>query len=170
MQHRFSLLRSFPIAFALRASSLAALALFLMQACEPARVYEDYEALGKAWSWEETARFEVDIVDTSARYNLFIGLRHEANYGYMNCWLRIRTILPSGDTTTNRLDIRLAEPDGTWLGQCAVDLCTQRELIGDRRRFPEPGTYVFELEQDMRENPLPGIRDVGIRIERLGIE
>lgn len=162
--------RSTMLLYALRLIVLLGIGGMLLQACEPGRVYENYQAVGKDWSWDEAARFEVDIPDTSALYNLYIGLRHEANYGYLNCWLRIRTILPSGDTTVNRLDIALAEPDGTWLGQCAVDLCTQRELIGDRRRFPEPGTYVFELEQDMRENPLPGIRDVGIRIERLGIE
>jgi gliding motility-associated lipoprotein GldH len=156
----------------MRISGIAAWALtagLAATGCDTARVYERFEPVGTAWAWDEPVRFEVDVADTAARYNLYVLLRHEDRYGYLNCWLRVRTVTPSGDTGTVRLDIPLAEPDGTWLGQCAVDLCTHRELIGDRRRFPEPGRYVFELEQDMRDNPLEGLRDAGIRVERLGL-
>jgi gliding motility-associated lipoprotein GldH len=32
-------------------------------------------------------------------------------------------------------------------------------------RFPAKGTYIFELEQNMRDNPLKEITDVGLRVE-----
>jgi gliding motility-associated lipoprotein GldH len=33
-------------------------------------------------------------------------------------------------------------------------------------QFKELGTYRFELEQHMRVNPLLGIHDVGLRVEK----
>ena len=160
----------FPFGFRPKSFLVLVLLASTLMACEKGRVYERFAAVGPAWAWEDAQSFRVEVNDTAALYNLFVNIRHDADYGYLNCWLQIRTITPSGDTSTNRLNVPLAEKDGTWLGECALETCTQRELIGDRHRFPEPGIYVFELAQDMRENPLPGLRDVGIRIEKLGIQ
>jgi gliding motility-associated lipoprotein GldH len=33
-------------------------------------------------------------------------------------------------------------------------------------RFPASGKYVFEYEQAMRDEPLSGIEDIGLRIEK----
>jgi gliding motility-associated lipoprotein GldH len=33
-------------------------------------------------------------------------------------------------------------------------------------KFPAKGTYIFELEQNMRDNPLDHVSDAGIRVEK----
>jgi gliding motility-associated lipoprotein GldH len=138
-----------------------------LSSCDSSRVYERNLPVGKDWSWGQANRYEVLIRDTLSPYHLFVNVRHEERYAYANLWLQIRTIGPLGDTLQARVEIPLAELDGTWRGECQTSMCLQRELIGPAQRFPRAGTYVFELEQDMRENPLPGIRDVGIRLEKV---
>jgi gliding motility-associated lipoprotein GldH len=136
--------------------------------CQENRVFEQNQAVGPEWAWGEIRRFEVNIRDTASLYNLFINARHTEQYAYSNCWLSIQTIGPGGDTLNARVELRLAEADGTWRGECNTAMCLQRELIGPGQRFPQPGTYTFLLEQDMRENPLTGLQDIGIRLEKLG--
>jgi gliding motility-associated lipoprotein GldH len=46
------------------------------------------------------------------------------------------------------------------------DIWDNRALFRERMRFPQSGRYTFEIEQAMRQNPLPQIMDVGLRIER----
>lgn len=149
----------------------AALGLLLLagvSACQENRVFEQNQVVGPEWAWGEARRFDVNIRDTASLYNLFINARHTERYAYANCWLSIQTIGPLGDTLRSRVELRLAEADGTWRGECNTAMCLQRELIGPGQRFPRPGTYTFLLEQDMRENPLPGMQDIGIRLEKLG--
>ena len=143
------------------------MAVLVLASCEPNRIFEQNQSVGKEWAWDDARRFEVDIRDTVSLYHLFVNVRHTERYGYANCWLLINTIGPAGDTLRSRIEIKLAEPDGTWLGECNTSMCMQRELIGADQRFPLKGRYIFELEQDMRQNPLPGITDVGIRLEKL---
>ncbi len=142
----------------------------LLAACQPNRIYEQNQSVGPLWAWEDTRSFELNISDTVSPYHLFINIRHTDAYAYANCWLNLRSIGPLGDTLQVRVEIPLSEPDGYWLGECNSSMCLQRYLIGAGQRFPRSGLYRFELEQDMRENPLKGIQDVGIRLEKIGSE
>jgi gliding motility-associated lipoprotein GldH len=58
----------------------------------------------------------------------------------------------------------LAESDGRWLGNSAGNLYGQTVLLRENFTFPDTGKYVFSVGQSMRENPLRGINDVGIKI------
>ena len=60
----------------------------------------------------------------------------------------------------------LADDKGQWLGDGMGDIWDNRALFRERMRFPQSGLYTFEIEQAMRQNPLPQIMDVGLRIER----
>jgi gliding motility-associated lipoprotein GldH len=33
-------------------------------------------------------------------------------------------------------------------------------------KFPEKGIYTFNIEQNMRDNPLHEVNDVGLRVEK----
>jgi len=60
--------------------------------------------------------------------------------------------------------MKLAETDGRWLGNTAGNLYEQSKLLIDDFTFPDTGKYVFSIQQNMRENPLRGINDVGIKL------
>jgi len=50
------------------------------------------------------------------------------------------------------------------LGNSAGNLYGQTVLLRENFTFPDTGKYVFSVGQSMRENPLRGINDVGIKI------
>ena len=60
----------------------------------------------------------------------------------------------------------MSAPDGRWLGDGLGDIFDNRILFKEGVKFPQAGEYRFELFQAMRINPLPGIMDAGIRIEK----
>jgi gliding motility-associated lipoprotein GldH len=64
------------------------------------------------------------------------------------------------------VELTLADARGKWLGSGYGNTRDNRILFKKNFRFPEAGTWHFELEQAMRMNPLPQIMDVGLRIEK----
>lgn len=141
--------------------------LFLLAGCDKARIFEQNQNVGGAWAWEDARQFQVHIPDTAAVYNMFVNLRHDEQYRYSNCWLDVKTVIPAGDTTSSRIELKLAEADGRWLGECTGSLCFNRVMVGSYRTFPEKGTYTFIINQDMRDESLEHVWDVGIRIEKI---
>jgi gliding motility-associated lipoprotein GldH len=107
----------------------------------------------------------VKVENQAIPYNLFINLRHTADYRYSNIYIRIRQINPDKSIKLFRKEFRLANPDGEWLGTGSGNLYSYQLPIYLNYRFPAKGTYIFELEQNMRDNPLKEITDVGLRVE-----
>jgi gliding motility-associated lipoprotein GldH len=123
------------------------------------------EISNRNWSYIKKISVPVKIEDTNKRYNLYMNLRHTADYRYSNIFVLIRQVNPDGKKTTERKEFKLAYPDGEWLGSGSGNLYTYQLLFKEGYTFPAPGNYVFEIEQNMRDNPLREVRDVGMRIE-----
>ncbi|MFN3875215.1 MAG: gliding motility lipoprotein GldH, partial [Flavobacteriales bacterium] len=63
----------------------------------------------------------------------------------------------------------LADPAGRWLGKGTGFIFASRHakvLYRWGNTFPASGRYTMRIEQAMRDNPLPGVIDVGVSIER----
>lgn len=138
--------------------------------CDTGRIYEKNIAINK-YVWESADRpsFQVEIVDTSVLYNLYVNVRHAEIYPYRNIWLLISTRFPDSTQASRRIEIMLADEEGNWFGDGLGDIWDLRTMIQEHAFFAQPGTYVFSLEQNMRQDPLPGIMAVGLRIEKTGI-
>lgn len=140
----------------------------LFTACLENRVYEKNQAIQDAvWPWGKTYDFQVQITDTLTPYNLYINTRHSARYPKSNLWIKVRTSYPSGQMLENRIELNIAEADGSWTGICSGDICFVSQLIGANKRMPESGTYLFSFEQDMRDSLLTELLDIGLKIERM---
>ena len=120
----------------------------------------------RTWSYVDKVKIPVDISDNQATYNLYINLRHSADYKYSNIFILIHQTSPDGKQITERKEIKLALPDGEWLGKGSGSLYSYQVLVRSNYRFARPGKYIFELEQNMRDNPLREVTDAGIRIEK----
>lgn len=133
--------------------------------CDHNRVYEKNIPIEKyIWDSRIIPEFKVNIADTSRRYNIYVNIRHADMYPFQNIWLIVKTHFP--DTAiSQRIEITLAREDGKWYGEGLGDIWDFRALIQENAFFRQPGTYIFSLEQNMREDPLPGIMAVGLRIE-----
>ena len=95
-----------------------------------------------------------------------INLRHTSKYKYSNIFMLIHITGPDGKKITERREFKLALPDGEWLGSGSGDIYSYQLLFKKSYKFPVKGSYIFELEQNMRDNPLDGVSDAGIRIEK----
>lgn len=118
------------------------------------------------WSYINKVRVPVIIEDESVTYNVYINLRHTADYKYSNIFLLVRNQGPDGKVFTVRKEFKLAHPDGQWLGKGSGTLYSYQLPFYLNHRFRRKGKYFFEVEQNMRDNPLKEITDVGFRVER----
>ena len=139
----------------------------LLSSCDGSRVYEknlkipDYN-----WDQQHVLSFLADVKDTSGYHTIYLNVRNSGSYRFSNLFVFINTRLPQGQLQRDTVECILASPDGQWLGDGLGDIWDNRILFKEHVRFPQPGEYRFDLIQAMRVNPLPGIMDVGIRIEK----
>lgn len=110
-------------------------------------------------------KFEVPISDTSSACNMYFNIRNASGYSFSNLFLFVTVHSPKGMQERDTVEIILADERGKWLGEGLGDIWDNRILFKKNFRFAEPGTYIFEMEQAMRVNPLGYIMDAGIRIE-----
>lgn len=144
-------------------------ALICMTSCDPKRLYEKNEKIvNNNWDQNVPLVFLVNITDTAQPDNVYINVRNAGFYEFSNLFLFINTRFPQGQMERDTVECVLASPDGKWLGEGLGDIFDNRILFKKDVRFPQAGEYRFELIQAMRINPLPGIMDAGIRIEKAG--
>lgn len=147
-----------------------ALILASMTGCEKNRVYEKNISIEKfSWNSDTIPAFTVEIPDTTALYNIYVNIRHADLYPFQNIWLQVGTRFPDGKETNRRIEITLANDEGKWYGEGLGDIWDFRSLIQENAYFNTTGTYTFTVSQIMRQDPLPGIMAIGLRVERTGM-
>ncbi len=141
--------------------------LYLFAGCDESRVYETNTPI-KEYSWDskEVIPFTFEIQDTSIYYNVYINARHTARYSYSNLWLKVTITFPGGKKVNRRFELSLADKNGKWYGNCMGDLCDLQIPFQFNAYFNKRGKYTFEIVQNMRQNPLHEIMEIGLRIER----
>jgi len=118
------------------------------------------------WAYPDKVRYNVKIEDANARYNLYMNLRVTADYKYSNIFVLISQTGPDKKRTVKRYELKLANKDGEWLGKGSGNLYSYQSSFLTDYKFPAKGTYHFEIEQNMRDNPLREVNDVGLRVEK----
>jgi gliding motility-associated lipoprotein GldH len=148
-------------------------AFILFSACDESRVYEkniDFPA--NDWYVDSVARFSVDIVDPSIDYNLYIDVRNAVSYPFTNLYVQYNLY----DSTQKKLqgklmrlplfDKKTGNPFGDGLG----DIFDHRFAVNKNFKFPYKGKYKVEVIQYMRQDPLPFIMSVGLRVEKAEVK
>lgn len=140
------------------------LLLALAAACHSTAVFEAYQDIPKeVWSRYQPVEFAVNLPD-SGQYQIYICLRHTADYEMANLWCFISTRsrqAPFRDT----VNLKIAEPDGRWIGKGGSVKTLEQPIRLHPVRLPA-GKLTFRIEQGMRFENMNGIKNVGIRIER----
>lgn len=139
----------------------------LLSACTKNNLYEKNISINSSgWQYGEKKIFDITILDTASVYNFYINIRHTDVYAYNNLWLNITSVLPDSSRSSEKVNVILSEPEGKWIGNCVDGICYSTILVQPGFHFKQAGDYTFEIEQDMRINPLPAILDIGIRLEK----
>ncbi|MFD0752124.1 gliding motility lipoprotein GldH [Mucilaginibacter calamicampi] len=140
--------------------------LFAFNSCsDPGAVIDDNMALpNKVWPYNNHVGYNFKIDDVNAGYNFYINLRVTGDYKYSNLFVLISD--PVKKKPAARYELKLARPDGQWLGKGSGNLYSFRIPFKSNYKFPAPGTYHISIEQNMRDNPLHEVSDVGLRVEQ----
>jgi gliding motility-associated lipoprotein GldH len=153
-------------------SILFLLVTFLFFSCDKKRVFDEYKTLGGSWNKDSVVSFDLPVLDSTKRYNLFVNLRANNDYPFNNLFLIVSLEMPNGYTKVDTLEYQMANPDGEILGNGFTDLKESKLFYKEKVRFR--GKYKVNIKQSLRESGkiqgtknLEGITDVGFRIEKI---
>ncbi len=148
---------------------IGALLLILVIACsDPDRIFEqNVDFPDQIWLASDIPSFEFKVEDASRNYNLYYNVRNALSYPYHNLYVRYSLEDSLGNQLGGKLqNMDLFDPiSGAPLGDGLGDIFDHRILAIEGQKFSSPGTYRFSIQQFMRQDSLPLILSVGLRVE-----
>ena len=144
----------------------------LAVACNPNQVFEQNTDFANfSWDVQKKPAFAFAIADTLAHYDVYFNVRNAASYPYYNLFVKATLLGPDGPAGTPRLhqmllmDPKTGEPRGSGTG----DIYDHSILALPNQRFGRAGRYTLTLEQYMRQDRLPGLMAVGVRVMKRAV-
>ena len=121
------------------------------------------------WASDDVAKFDWQVSDTLQRLDFFIDLRHNQDYPFTNLYLFVDYTFPNGLARRDTISCELADDRGRWFGSGIGNLIEHRIGFRQNTGFPLKGDYTVKIAHGMRVDPLPGMLDVGFRLEPTSI-
>lgn len=137
--------------------------------CGQSAVYKDLQDCENGeWAIADVKRFEFEILDASKSYRINYLLRNAEQYPFYNIYLKSWLKDSTGKSMKSGMEelILFDEKTGKPLGDGLGDLFDHRFAASQYKvvRFPSAGKYSFEIQQNMRPDPLVGLLSVGIEV------
>ncbi len=123
-------------------------------------------SVNNKWNRKGEQKFSLEISDPQNPKDILFVVRNNNEYPYSNIRFIVNfTDIQSRKKQTDTMNYILAKPNGEWLGTGFGD--TKETLFQYKLnyRFPAKGKYEIGLTQAMRNDNLPGIEDIGVKIE-----
>ena len=116
------------------------------------------------WSIDRPVRFETEVTDTAQFYDIYLILRHNTDYEWMNLFLFLTTGFPDETSARDTLECFLSDETGRWFGKGSPSIKSCEMLFKRHVTFPQTGLYTFEFVQGMRTESIKNIMDLGMKI------
>jgi gliding motility-associated lipoprotein GldH len=140
--------------------------LFFLTACSPDEIFSGFHSFpASQWSRNEKTKFEVDVKDSTFRYDIWLEIRNNNNYPFRNLWLFVDITTPEGQQRTDTLNIELADVYGKWHGR-GISLYSSSFPFEQAIQYPRSGIYTYSVRHGMRTELLEGISDIGLTVAR----
>lgn len=137
----------------------------IFMACDKQVVYHTFHTMPiQGWQAKDTLIFSTQLPDSNRLYHIFVEVRNRNNYPYQDlpillyCNNAANQIIQS-DT----LELTLASKEGVWLGNGWGGLY-QSASSAVTFHSQQAGELSFKIVHLLRDEYLPGIHDVGIKI------
>lgn len=148
----------------------AAVALCLLSGCgqQEGLSFHTYCSIApEGWQNQDTLDFELCIRDSAVCYALTVEMRNRAEYPYLNLPLSIAFVDSVGTLLAcDSIQLLLADGQGSWRGKGWGGLyCSAKEA--KPICVPYSGRYTLRLSYALPDSLLPGLSDIGIRLESL---
>ena len=153
-----------------KAKFIFLLFILVLVSCGKQPLYEKVHTFdGRIWPQDLTAFHSVEVADTTRLYNVTITLRTTTDYKFSNLWIFLSTALPGGKTERMPYEFRIANEDGSWIGN-KTGTIVETEITFGSRSFPAKGTYNFTIEQGITQSTIDEVLDIGLRVDELTTE
>lgn len=136
--------------------------------CERDIVFEGKQDFPERyWVFNNPAIFNFDITDINSRYDILVNIRNSATYPYQNIYLQYYLEDETGRLLSSDLkNIQLFNAvTGVPVGKGLGDLYDVERPFLDSYQFESTGKYSIRIDQFMRQDSLPEIVSVGLRIK-----
>lgn len=147
------------------------LLLFLLSSCKDNTVYHVYRAIPEDSGWRrgDSLVFFFPSGLSPDSYLMEVGVRNTGGYKYRDLWLVLSQSI--SDTLPPRIDtlhLFLADKKGRWNRGGSAGSYYQSVFVSDKPFVIGPDSFHRSLRivHIMRDNPLVGISDIGVRLSR----
>lgn len=139
----------------------------LTVSCEKNAIFHQFVSIDeKGWHEDSLAVFSVQVTDTVGSYDVVLDVRNRNEYPYQNLFLFISSTSPDNYQVSDTLNCILSDELGRWQGKGFGSVSSLPILYMSDIKFPKQGEYVFQIRHGMREHLLPGINDIGLRVQK----
>jgi len=142
----------------------------MLYSCDTQRVYEKNKSFEKRrWVISDTARFTFKVVDTTTRFNLLMNVRNTVDYPYARLFVNYSLQDSTGRQLVNQLSMNdlFDQKTGRPFGESSIgDIYDHQLPLLKNYRFPNRGSYVLVFQQQMRQDTIPGVLAIGLRLEK----
>lgn len=134
--------------------------------CDNPRIFDDYEAIAQdGWERNKVLTFNVPKMQHTGTYQQWVQLRAYQKYPFQTVTLIVeQTVFPQKQVYRDTIDCHIINKEGRLEGKNGIS-CT--EVVAHLRtlQLQQGDSLTISIRHDMRRELLPGISDVGIRIE-----
>lgn len=139
----------------------------ILGSCGEQHFYQQSIKLEDAlWNYEDTLTYEVEIKDSTSRYDIGLRIGHSVDYPSENLYIKILTFFPDGQTLAQTLSLDFADHTGKWYGNCRGQICTVHIVLQENAIFNQLGIHRFQLVQYMRINPVEEIESIDFFLDK----
>ena len=142
---------------------LSAIVLVLQSCTDNHLIDTNTSVQENSWAYAKSIKEKIEIKDITKSYQIYFKLRHTTAYRYSNLYV-IMHLRGTGINKHIRYQFKLARQDGRWIGKGSGDIYSNVFPLLSDFHFEKAGSYEVEIEQNMRDNPLVGISDVGVLV------
>ena len=140
-----------------------------LSACGPDYLFEAEKTIPNSqWAYRDTLDFKFTVTDTTALYNIHVDFAYADSFPSQNIYIKFYTRFPDGKRLSKPLSFDLFDPNGNAAGKCSGGICKTQIPIQQNAFFEKAGDYTITLEQFGRQDPLPGLKTIGLTVEKAG--
>lgn len=135
--------------------------------CSRNEVYFKYQQVPKSgWHKDSLLSFDFKTDNKNDLYDVYLHLRHDEKYLYQNMWLLLTVKNRENVLQNDTLEIKLSDQFGKRIGvgKSIKEITTLHE---QNIAFSDSGFYHLDVKHGMSDSLLQGIKEIGIRIEKV---
>lgn len=122
----------------------------------------EWDLTDHLWITGDDKVMKITAPDSTQAYQMDICVEHTVEYKYQNLYIRLLTTFPSGKKISSVTSLELADPDGSWAGDCSGKTCTVTLPLQRGFTFPELGEYQLTIEPYMRMDTIDGLKRMSV--------